>query len=255
MIRKPFRHSRRFERTQTGCLTCRHKKKKCDGVKPVCDSCSKRGLECKFPENIRIFNAGSFQMTTFKVEPLRLTTKGKKSYRSPNKTMIASKRQKSSSPTYSIQSIPSVESITSVPSDEEPMYDDSEPEELDQNEINFAKLAQTIKENNRTTEIAISLSTNGESIKRILDNAAIGVMKRSIETLQFINWEKKTHKAIDAQLSHVRMDWTGADERHHGHNITVENDNTLNTWVIMQGLKFGAEPDMHSWLEEDFLTY
>ncbi|KAH3686027.1 hypothetical protein WICPIJ_003027 [Wickerhamomyces pijperi] len=53
--KKVIKHSRKFERTQTGCLQCRKKKKKCDGRRPSCVSCTKRGSVCQFPANIRFF--------------------------------------------------------------------------------------------------------------------------------------------------------------------------------------------------------
>lgn len=34
------------ERTFDGCATCRTRKIKCDGRKPFCSPCEKRGLEC-----------------------------------------------------------------------------------------------------------------------------------------------------------------------------------------------------------------
>lgn len=53
--KKVVKHSRKFERTQTGCLQCRQKKKKCDGKRPACLSCTKRGATCQYPANIRFF--------------------------------------------------------------------------------------------------------------------------------------------------------------------------------------------------------
>lgn len=40
---------RKFTRSRTGCLTCRARRKKCDEMKPVCDSCKRLGLICKSP--------------------------------------------------------------------------------------------------------------------------------------------------------------------------------------------------------------
>ena len=37
-------------RVRTGCLTCRSKHKKCDEVKPVCNFCQTKGLECIWPQ-------------------------------------------------------------------------------------------------------------------------------------------------------------------------------------------------------------
>ncbi|KAL9057043.1 MAG: hypothetical protein Q9162_002591 [Coniocarpon cinnabarinum] len=34
-------------RTKTGCLTCRERKKKCDETKPMCTNCQRGGFECK----------------------------------------------------------------------------------------------------------------------------------------------------------------------------------------------------------------
>ncbi|PCD28580.1 hypothetical protein AU210_011139 [Fusarium oxysporum f. sp. radicis-cucumerinum] len=36
-------------RTQTGCLKCRKRRKKCDEVKPQCKGCIRNGLECTWP--------------------------------------------------------------------------------------------------------------------------------------------------------------------------------------------------------------
>ncbi|GMG55714.1 unnamed protein product [Ambrosiozyma monospora] len=47
--RKGTKHSAKFQRNVTGCLNCRKKKKKCDGLKPTCSRCLKAGQECLQP--------------------------------------------------------------------------------------------------------------------------------------------------------------------------------------------------------------
>ncbi|KAJ9417925.1 hypothetical protein QL093DRAFT_2591373 [Fusarium oxysporum] len=44
----PIRSKARL-RTQTGCLKCRKRRKKCDEVKPQCKGCIRNGLECTWP--------------------------------------------------------------------------------------------------------------------------------------------------------------------------------------------------------------
>ncbi|GME95729.1 unnamed protein product [Ambrosiozyma monospora] len=47
--RKGTKHSAKFQRNVTGCLNCRKKKKKCDGLKPTCSRCLKAGQDCLQP--------------------------------------------------------------------------------------------------------------------------------------------------------------------------------------------------------------
>lgn len=39
-----------IKRARTGCIPCRLSKKKCDEIKPICSSCTKKGLSCVWPE-------------------------------------------------------------------------------------------------------------------------------------------------------------------------------------------------------------
>ncbi|KAJ5605760.1 fungal-specific transcription factor domain-containing protein [Penicillium lagena] len=50
--RSSRRTSRVFGRVRTGCLTCRHRKKKCDEEKPQCLSCARNKLDCSWPPHI-----------------------------------------------------------------------------------------------------------------------------------------------------------------------------------------------------------
>lgn len=85
MIKKRVKHSRKFERTQTGCLQCRQKKKKCDGAKPECLSCSKKGIKCEFPANIRFFNFNQINNVSIgKVTKVPEETKPKINYNDLN---------------------------------------------------------------------------------------------------------------------------------------------------------------------------
>lgn len=43
-VRRP-----RLGRTRTGCLTCRHRRKKCDERRPVCVGCTRNKLTCSWP--------------------------------------------------------------------------------------------------------------------------------------------------------------------------------------------------------------
>ncbi|KAH3676088.1 hypothetical protein WICMUC_002385 [Wickerhamomyces mucosus] len=73
--KKIIKHSKKFERTQTGCLQCRQKKKKCDGRRPSCLSCLKKGIQCEFPANIRFFQFQANNSNIPKVETAPLIPK------------------------------------------------------------------------------------------------------------------------------------------------------------------------------------
>ena len=45
----PIRHRRKFSRSHNGCLGCRSRRKKCDGDRPTCGLCTRRGIECEWP--------------------------------------------------------------------------------------------------------------------------------------------------------------------------------------------------------------
>lgn len=38
-----------YPRSRNGCLTCRKRKKKCDEIRPLCQNCTRKDLECKWP--------------------------------------------------------------------------------------------------------------------------------------------------------------------------------------------------------------
>jgi hypothetical protein len=42
----------KYTRSKTGCMTCRHKKIKCDERKPICSRCSHGQRECTWPEGL-----------------------------------------------------------------------------------------------------------------------------------------------------------------------------------------------------------
>lgn len=65
-------------RSRTGCLNCRHKrKKKCDEVHPICGSCKSRNLECVWA--IQEFNPGSINKEpSYKVDKPSTNYKVKK---------------------------------------------------------------------------------------------------------------------------------------------------------------------------------
>ncbi|CVK94569.1 uncharacterized protein FMAN_03616 [Fusarium mangiferae] len=44
--------SRQFKRSRTGCLNCRHRKKKCSEEKPQCGGCSRNNLHCAWPQDV-----------------------------------------------------------------------------------------------------------------------------------------------------------------------------------------------------------
>ncbi|KAH7207322.1 fungal-specific transcription factor domain-containing protein [Fusarium oxysporum] len=44
--------SRQFKRSRTGCLNCRHRKKKCSEEKPQCRGCSRNNLHCAWPQDM-----------------------------------------------------------------------------------------------------------------------------------------------------------------------------------------------------------
>ncbi|TVY72339.1 Transcriptional activator protein UGA3 [Fusarium oxysporum f. sp. cubense] len=44
--------SRQFKRSRTGCLNCRHRKKKCSEEKPQCRRCSRNDLHCAWPQDV-----------------------------------------------------------------------------------------------------------------------------------------------------------------------------------------------------------
>ncbi|KAH7202660.1 fungal-specific transcription factor domain-containing protein [Fusarium oxysporum] len=44
--------SRQFKRSRTGCLNCRHRKKKCSEEKPQCRGCSRNNLHCTWPQDV-----------------------------------------------------------------------------------------------------------------------------------------------------------------------------------------------------------
>ncbi|WJG35234.1 fungal-specific transcription factor domain-containing protein [Fusarium oxysporum Fo47] len=44
--------SRQFKRSRTGCLNCRHRKKKCSEEKPQCRGCSRNNLHCAWPQDV-----------------------------------------------------------------------------------------------------------------------------------------------------------------------------------------------------------
>ncbi|EPE07504.1 c6 transcription factor [Ophiostoma piceae UAMH 11346] len=45
----PTKLRRNYPRSRNGCLTCRHRKKKCDEVKPDCTGCTRNRLSCVWP--------------------------------------------------------------------------------------------------------------------------------------------------------------------------------------------------------------
>jgi hypothetical protein len=101
-----------------------------------------------------------------------------------------------------------------------------------------------IKSNTEVTNNAISLSQNGESIKQILDNIAIDVIKRSIESLQYIDLEKRTAKTRQEQNYNL----------HTEEHAMLDHNHDLQNWAIMEGLKFKDEESAgHPWLDDDFL--
>ena len=52
-------------RTKTGCLTCRNRKKKCDEGKPICNNCQRGGFECKGYSQTHQLRAGASQPPLF----------------------------------------------------------------------------------------------------------------------------------------------------------------------------------------------
>lgn len=42
-------HQRPYKRSRNGCLTCRHRKRKCCEIKPVCQECTRLGIKCEWP--------------------------------------------------------------------------------------------------------------------------------------------------------------------------------------------------------------
>lgn len=46
----PTKFRIRHNRTRTGCVTCRRRKKKCDESHPICSGCIRNGLDCSWPK-------------------------------------------------------------------------------------------------------------------------------------------------------------------------------------------------------------
>ena len=306
--RKSFKHSKRFERTQKGCLTCRQKKKKCDGAKPVCESCSKRGLECKYPENIRIFNVKSLKTSLGSsfidsTSSFQINMDANSSKRSnscdhgdhlPKESVRDFSASSRSNSTVSTQYTSAQSSVSppetskehihqQTPSNRRASIDFNEEEDRENLKM-LSQISDVIQSNNRTTNSALSLSRNGESIKQILDNIAIDVIKRSIESLKYIDWEKNSSYTSsisreDNNISNIHSHGVISDmiqpsvfasegsssaastDKDFDQNNDADGSLLQNWSVIMEGLKFKPDDTVplqshgQSWLTDvdDFL--
>lgn len=218
--KKGFKHSKKFARSQKGCLQCRQKKKKCDMRKPQCLSCEKRGVSCEFPENIRIFQIESFQMVDPKGSSEGKTKSPKMKVQeikfdknhTPNVSPppVKSERKGSATIPPSQPTDPSQQTTTqflqNIPS---PILSHSQTLDHSQSNYHFPhvethetqgssmnQLLSILNTNSSNTDTAISLATEGQSIKSILDSSAIDLLKRSIESLQYISLEKQRKEYI-----------------------------------------------------------
>ncbi|ETN39018.1 uncharacterized protein HMPREF1541_07060 [Cyphellophora europaea CBS 101466] len=62
-------------RTKTGCMTCRRRKKKCDEEKPICGNCIKAGQECEGYMNVNMQRGGALGLKTPGIKPVPLQSK------------------------------------------------------------------------------------------------------------------------------------------------------------------------------------
>lgn len=55
-------------RSRGGCLTCRRRKKKCDGVKPTCLACTRLKLGCEYPQDSIVWQVQMLRGNSIKTE-------------------------------------------------------------------------------------------------------------------------------------------------------------------------------------------
>lgn len=242
--KKITKHSKKFERTQTGCLQCRQKKwvliqklriiktltniferKKCDGKRPSCESCIKRGISCYFPANIRIFQYQKKQNKEFVSEPTPKSVA--KSDADSKIEPINFKQVKLEHPTCNTEQDkrpPSVddelkENLLSLSDKIEQILEVKEEPDIESIQLQSRSdsIASLISDSDNdsiismnqprtppstsTYEIsesqrATNLIHEGGSISKILNQMTIDLIKKSINNLQYIDFEKKRDLSI-----------------------------------------------------------
>ncbi|KAL8408592.1 hypothetical protein RB594_007145 [Gaeumannomyces avenae] len=54
----------KLKRSRSGCLKCRIRRRKCDGVKPRCERCVRSNLECSYPSGVTFKDANNISIST-----------------------------------------------------------------------------------------------------------------------------------------------------------------------------------------------
>lgn len=58
--------------SRDGCTTCKRRKKKCDGARPVCDACSRLDLACTYQEQSSKIATKTRSQTAIKTAPIQI---------------------------------------------------------------------------------------------------------------------------------------------------------------------------------------
>lgn len=229
-VKKTVKHSKKFARTQTGCLQCRQKKKKCDGKRPSCHSCDKRGITCEFPANIRFFQFQYDDKNKFTGEDVKAKIKQEREQESKTEKLDlldtvfqidlkqielpSPKKQKSATSTPVAVSSPKAIKPNFTPSSQlqrSTRLSLAAPTtfttSVNPHDIHVSRSSsltsiapslmsdysdsETNKESIEDTEEALHLANYGESIDFILNNITIDLISKSISNLQYIDFDTR----------------------------------------------------------------
>lgn len=199
-------------------LTLLENRKKCDGKRPSCLSCKRKGISCKFPANIRIFQ--------YQKGDIAIKKSNKSDAMDENDTNDFAKRKKNDNKSTKnligqngLQTIEDetknslltlsqkIEGLLQNPSIIKPSSMNLEPRsdsitsletDTSTSETDSIILPQPptptlppssyqLSEAHRATNMV----HGGESITNLLDKMTIDLIKRSIENLQYIDFDKK----------------------------------------------------------------
>lgn len=222
-------------------------RKKCDGNKPVCHSCEKRGINCDFPANIRIFHYQEKKEN----ESVSKSTSSKRIDKSEidSKPLTFLKQPEMMHPSCVINDRPkgivdnqAKESLISLSERIEQILEEKEESDslnsrlLQSRSDSMASLVSDSDNDSISTSFnqpptppsfsfklsesqrATNLIHEGGSINRILDQMTIELIKKSINNLQYIDFEKKQSRL--SSFNFVKSDYEEEEEGEEEEDIT-----------------------------------
>ncbi|KAI5805696.1 fungal-specific transcription factor domain-containing protein [Geopyxis carbonaria] len=80
---------RRVQRTRSGCVTCKQRRKKCDELLPTCSDCRRLGLVCERPSSVSVAGTGTAGKAVVRVRRSSSASSGRRPHISPHATTLA----------------------------------------------------------------------------------------------------------------------------------------------------------------------